>query len=148
MASSVDAAQKAILARIQSQLASAIGVTLAGIQYPNTAYTPPAIDATPAQWAKVDLLWGDAFPATMAAVGSGAARNTIAGLLQITVLGPLGVGEGDLNALANKFRDAFNRQDFSGVRCGVVSGPSPSPDPEGAWRQRMLRVPFTVDELQ
>ena len=148
MASALEVAQKAILARIAGNIPA--GLAAERIQGPNAPFTPPAVNAsgTAALWAKIDLLWGDGFATTIGAVGSGAARNTVVGVLQISVFGPAGKGGADVNAIVDKFRDLFNRQAFGGVRCEVASGPSPAENPDSAWWQRILRVPFSVDELQ
>lgn len=144
MASALETAQKAILTRLLGGLPT--GITQALTQWPNTPFVPPSPSSTPGLWLRVDLLWGDGFPVTVSPIGSNRARNTIAGVLQLTVSGPVAKGGSDVNTAADTLRDLFNRQEFNGVRCDVVSGPSPGPSPDGTWWSTMLRVPFTVDE--
>lgn len=107
------------------------------IEWPNDEFTPPNGQV----WLAVDILWGDAFEATMEDTG----RNTIVGGIQISVFGPKGNGSTDIMTKAGEARALFNRVEFNGVRCGAPSAPKRLDDEE--WAAVAVTIPFTVDEL-
>lgn len=134
MASGTKTAQSAILSRFQTQWADRTPVA-----YPNVDFTPP--DDEP--WVRLDIVWGEASPATMGATR----RNTLPGVIFINVFHAPGEARGAAHALIDAARDIFNRVEFSGVRCDVPSGPEPVRGGDKQWDQVVTRVAFTVDEL-
>lgn len=138
--SNIGPAQKAIFAL----LAAAWGERTP-IAWPNVNFTPPDPDAGPAEWIKVDLLWGAAEAMTMGLPGSGRARNTIVGVLQVAVFAPRNTAGAVLMAHGDAVRDAVNRVEVNGVRFGVPSAPQPGDD--SRWEMRTVSCGFTVDEV-
>lgn len=133
MASAIDAARQTIEARIVAQW----GATTP-IGFLNTSFTPPKTGG----WLEPSIIWGDGIASTMGAVGSGGARNTITGLLQMNLFIQSGEGAGLLTRLADTARDMINRLEVSGVRFDVPSGPTIITEEQSA-----VRVGFTIDEL-
>jgi hypothetical protein len=130
VASAIDTAQLAILARFDAQWG-----TTTDIAWPNVEFVPP--DAK--TWVQLDILWGDGFMETMNG------RNRMYGVIQISVNGLKGVARSDLITKVNTARDVFNRWDGSGVSCGAASPPRPVPDDE--WDRAVISIPFDYSEV-
>ncbi len=134
MASALDTARKTIEARVKTQWEAGLDTTIA---WENKKTDPPATGA----WIKVNILWGT----TELSTKNG--RNTIPGVLQIAVFSPSDTpGMGALHTTADAVRDMVNRLETSGVRFGTPSGPKPAAA-SGRWLQRVVDIPFTVDEV-
>ncbi len=134
MASALDTARDTIEARVKTQWEAGLNTTIA---WENIKTDPPATGA----WIKVNILWGE----TELSTKNG--RNTITGVLQISVFSPSETpGTGLLHATADAVRDMVNRIEVTGVRFGTPSGPKPAVA-SGRWLQRVVDIPFTVDEV-
>lgn len=142
MASSLGGADKAVFARFAAQWVDGQGNPRTPIDWPNVNFTPPRAPAV-AYWVEPRILWGTAEAVSQGLAGS--RRNTAVGVVHVNVYGPRGEAGGVLKGHADAVRDVFNRAEFSGVRCGVPSGPTPVPN--DSWAQVAVTVPFTVDEV-
>lgn len=135
MASDIASANTAIYSRIEA--AELVRPEL--IYWPNTLFTPPAV-AAGVKWLKVDIVWGDGVPVTMGETG----RNTLVGVIYLSVYTPKGEARGAATQLCDQLRDLFNRVEFAGVRCNAPSAPAFAPEDE--WERAQVRVGFTFDE--
>ena len=131
MPSAMGAAQIAIYSRLKTAWADATP-----IQWPGATFTPP----NKSPWLGVEVLWGDGFELSMASTNG----NRAVGVIHVRVYGPRAEGRGSIMVKADAVRDVFNRVAFSGVRCGVPSGPKAVDDPE--WEVVAVTVPFTIEE--
>ena len=111
------------------------------VAYPNRPFTPPATG----NWLKVDFIWGSAQVVTK---GTTFGMNSVVGILQITVFGPKGKGDGPLMTLAENARAIVNRRRFASpnadIRFGAASGPRSLF--EESWRSLVVSAPFQVVE--
>lgn len=113
------------------------------VAWPNVNFTPPE-PVGDAAWLQVAVLWGDGFPGTMGESGVG--MNDVVGLLHLNIFTVKGRAGARMMALVDKARDIVNRLEIDGVRFGAAAGPAPQPEPDTAWMQAALTVPFTVEE--
>lgn len=126
---------------IETQLATSWGATTP-IAWPNVPFTPPSTG----EWIKIDFLWGTGAVVAKRAVGF-IGLSSVAGVLQISIFGPKGSGDGSLQSLAETTRLIWTRTrytDFSNadVWFGVPSGPVSIFDE--AWRALVVSAPFRV----
>ncbi len=135
MASAVNTAEIAILSRVKAQLPTS---TL--IAWPNVSFTPPSPRKA---WLQVSILWGETFSSTIG--GTAARRNTLVGVIQLDIRVPKGSASSVANALVDQIRDAFNRVEFSGIRCDAPSAPVSGPF-EDEWARSIVSIGFTADE--
>lgn len=136
MSSALSAAQKAIYSRVRTLWADRTPIA-----WDNVNFTPPDPGQGPAQWLKVDIAWGEGAAVSMGGAG---ARNTLPGVLFLTVFGPKNAAFGEIMRLCDLARDMVNRVEVNGVRFGVPSAPLPGEDPR--WAMRQVQCGFTVDE--
>lgn len=134
MSAALDAATTAVKQLVADYMAASWPDDL--VSYANVAFTPP--NDPPRPWLRVTIQWGDALPATMDGL------NTTIGVIFLGVFVPKGIGEGEALKRLNGLRDLLSRQDVSGVRCSIASGPQRLE--EAAWSQYVVKVPFTFDE--
>lgn len=118
------------------------------VQFGGTLFNPPDPDEANNrfEWVRVSILWGDAFELTIGDAGVG--ENEIIGVLSVAVFVPGGAGEGELEQLCSLIRSMFDRMDVGSLRFGAPSGPKPGPPAveNDGWEQRVIDVPFTLEE--
>jgi hypothetical protein len=96
-------------------------------------------------WARLSILYGDTFEATMGEEYVG--ENLLTGVVVIDVFGTPGRGAGPLVEKADMVRDVFNRKTLGEIDFLPTSGPGrPINDREG-WLMVSLRTPFEVHEV-
>ena len=100
-------------------------------------------------WARLTILYGDAFESTMGDEGVG--ENVLVGAVVVDLFGPPGHGKGPLIEKADQVRDLFNRKTFdigdTEIEFQPTSGPGePRVDREG-YLVVSLRTPFEVQEI-
>ncbi len=134
MASAVETAETAIWSRVQAQLPSVV------TKWPNVPFETPSPRKV---WIAPTILWGQGFGSTIGLAGQG--RNTVVGVIQFDIFGPIGGARASMMAVADQIRDAFNRVEFSGVRCNTPSAPINGPA-DDEWARFVVSVDFSVDE--
>jgi hypothetical protein len=96
-------------------------------------------------WARVTILYGDAFEATMGPEDVG--ENMLTGVVIIDVFGRPGLGAGPLLEKADEARVLFNSKTIGDIEFGPSSGPGvPREDREG-WLHVAVRTAFEVHEV-
>lgn len=107
------------------------------IAWPNLVFTPPATGP----WLKVDLVWGNGAITTKE-------LHRVTGLVQLTVFGPKGAGDGAFYAMVESARSLFNRQRLPSpnreLMFGATSGPVAIFDE--SWRALAVSAPFTCQD--
>lgn len=131
MPSSLDAATRALETRL------ATGFPTTPIAWPNVEFAAPQGQPYFRAW----VLWASGQLFTMRRE----ARNRVPGIYQVSIYSPLGLGAGPALLLADQVRDLFNREQFSGVRCDVPSGPVTLPE-EPPWYGVAVSIPFVFEE--
>lgn len=120
----------------------------ARVQFGATVFDPPAVDEVDEhyEWIRFTILWGDAFELTIGDTDVG--ENEIVGVLSIAVFVPTGSGEGELETLCSLIRPIFDRLDIENLKFGAPSAPKPGPPAveNDGWEQRVIDVPFTLEE--
>ena len=139
MASAVQAAAGSIYSHLSSNITSiASGWTAAA----NVAW--PGVDYEPAsEWVRPEIVWGDTDLESMTSSG----RNTLNGVLILTLFDRAGSGYGTLNGYADNCRDLFDRASpGSSVEFLAASGPRQVNIDDTRWLQVSISIPFLVEE--
>lgn len=116
--------------------------TATTIAWPNVAFTPPTNGAS---WLKVDWIWANGNQQTKGVTGG---RNTVTGILQLSIFGPVDAGDGALDSLAETARTLFNRKRLASPNMDVVFGAASGPVRlfEESWRSLVVSIPLRVWE--
>lgn len=116
------------------------------LEYDGVTYEPEdSAGALREFWARLTILYGDAFEETMGPEDVG--HNRITGVAVLDVFGEPGKGTGPLTKKADEARAVFNRITLDGIEFGPTSGPSaPRVEREG-WLMVSLRTPFAAFEV-
>ena len=152
MSADLNAAAGAIRDRFRTRWMQARGYDVdefnRRVQFGATLFNPPDPDEANErfEWVRVSILWADAFELTIGDQGVG--ENEIVGVVSIAVFVRSGEGEGELETLCNLIRPIFDRVDLGNLRFGAPSGPKPGPPAveNDGWEQRVIDVPFTLEE--
>lgn len=141
MSNTVAAVRDVIETHFRDSLGEWIPVTFDGV-----TYEPETSDGTLRDfWARVTILYGDAFEATMGPEDVG--ENVLTGVVIIDVFGQPGFGAGPLTEKADEARALFNSKTIDDIEFGPSSGPGvPRQDREG-WLHVSVRTAFEVHEV-
>lgn len=141
MSSAVASVRDSIETHARDQLASWIPLTFDGV----TFEPEDSAGALREFWARLTILFGDAFEATMGPEEVG--ENVVTGVVVIDLFGEPGYGTGPLLEKADMIRDVFNRQALDGIEFRPTSGPTAPRSEREGWLTVSLRTPFEVDEV-
>lgn len=96
-------------------------------------------------WARLTVLFGEAFEATMGPEDVG--ENVLTGVVVLDLFGASGLGAGPLLEKADEARALFSSKTIEDIEFGPSSGPGVPRDDREGWLHVSVRTPFEVHEV-